>query len=143
MKTLFLCASTFAFLSSASAADPDALKFGGERIGIPPLSLAESVANRATPPLFRSRLPAYSDESEPPKLAPKLVPRTVPDGLRKSMSRHPRSPEVSRRSGMPVITPSDAVDYAMTIVPPDPKIDFKIVVKDPPYPEKTFSEPAK
>lgn len=140
MKTLFLCACALAIIGRASAADADALKFGGERIGIPPLSLAESLTSSATSPLFRSRVPAHS---EWPRLAPKLLPRTVPDVMRKSMPRNPRSPQVSRSSGMPVITPSDAVDYAMTIVPPDPKMDFKIVVKEPAYPAKTLPEPAK
>lgn len=143
MKTPFVCASAFMLLTRASAADPDALKFGGEQIGIPPLSLAESAARSATPPAFQSRLPAYSDEKESPTLAPKLLPRTVPDVMRKAKPIHPRTPQVSRRSGMPVITPRDDVDYAMTIIPPDPKIDFKIVVKEPPYPEKTLPEPAK
>ena len=136
MKTLFVCASAI-LLTRASAADPNALKFGGEQIGIPPLSLAESAARRATPPAFQSRLPAYSDEKESPTLAPKLLPRTLPNPTRE---RKARSPQVSRRAGMPVITPNDVVDYAMTIIPPDPKIDFKIVVKEPPYPEKTLQE---
>jgi hypothetical protein len=143
MKMLFVCASAIGFLVRASAADPDALKFGGERIGIPPLSLRENLPSGLTPPLFRSRLPSYSDETESSKLAPKFLPRTVPDVMRKSMPRNPRSPQVSRHHGMPVITPSDAVDYAMTIVPPDPKIDFKIVVKEPAYPAKTQPEAAK
>ena len=143
MKIVFVFASAIGSLVSASAADPNALKFGGEQIGIPPLSLAESMASSATPPLFRSRLPASSDETESPKLAPKLLPRTVPDLMRKSMPRNPRSPQVSRHHGMPVITPSEAVNYAMTIVPPNPKIDFKIVVKEPAYPAKTQPEAAK
>ena len=143
MKTLFVCASAFVLLTRVTAADPDALKFGGEPIGIPPLSLAESAARRTSPPAFQSRLPDSSKEKESPTLAPKLLPRTLPDMMRKSKPIHPGSPQVSSRSGMPVITPSEAVDYGMTIIPPNPRVDFKIVVKDPPYPEKTLPEPGK
>jgi hypothetical protein len=32
---------------------------------------------------------------------------------------------------MPIFEPSDAVDYTLTVAPPDPTVDFKMVVKDP------------
>ena len=32
---------------------------------------------------------------------------------------------------MPIFEPSDAMDYKLTVVPPDPATDFKMMVKDP------------
>jgi hypothetical protein len=32
---------------------------------------------------------------------------------------------------MPILVPGNAVDYKLTIVPPDPSVDFKLVIKDP------------
>jgi hypothetical protein len=142
MNPLLVCAAAVILLTRTSAADADPLKFGGERTGIPPLSLIGSLPTRAKPPAFSSALPTFSDEMGSPKLAPKLLPRTIPD-LGKSLPRHPRPPQVSRRSGMPIVKPNEAVDYALTIVRPDPEIDFKLVVKEPRYPAKTHPEPAK
>lgn len=120
-------------LSFAIAADPSALQFGGERIGMPPLSLAESMANDArtlAQPPFPTTLPEDATPRGRQPLSPKLVPRlspAVPPNA-KSSSRLPR---VDRDSGMPVLIPSEAVDYAMKVIPPDPNVDFKLVIKDP------------
>jgi hypothetical protein len=117
-------------VAHAIAGDAGALRFGGERIGVPPLSLSESIADRTSTlssPRFKTTLPE-AKEFESPSLSPKLIPRTTPEI---PSPFKPRAPRVRRDSGMPIIVPSDAVDYAMKVVPPDPDVDFKLVIKDP------------
>jgi len=117
----------------AMAGDAGSLRFGGERIGVPPLSLSESIADRASTlrsPQFKTTLPE-AKEFESPSLSPKLLPRTTPEIPPPFNAHKPRVPRVRRDSGMPIIVPSDAVDYAMKVVPPDPDVDFKLVIKDP------------
>jgi hypothetical protein len=146
MKTLVLCASGLVFLGSAYAADPGLPKFGGEQIGVPPLSLRESIrSNKNDTNLLPSApgMQARSDSLESPELSPKLLPRVTPPVM-PSTPRNPRAPRVSRDGGMPIILPSEAVDYAMTIVPPDPTVDFKMVIKEPAVPSKKAErDPAK
>ena len=116
-----------------NGADPSALTFRSDRIGIPPLSLSESIAKGATTPKplqFGAGLPAYSDRGDSTR-SPLLVPPAIPNVLRREPSRSTRLPYVSRGSGMPILEPSEAVDYKMTVVPPNPAIDFKLVIKDP------------
>jgi hypothetical protein len=144
MKKAFpFLASVLVCSASASAAEPAELKFGGERIGVPPLALAESAKRAATAnaPKFGTKLPFSSDSADPHSLSPHLVPRTP--SLRSVPSKSRTTPQVSRSSGMPIIKPNETVDYAMTIVPPDPTIDFKLIVKDPGPAEKTERETAK
>ena len=134
MKPPRLLTGFFLLLVPAVAADPSALKFGGERIGVPPLSLSESITSGSTRtlhrPPFLTTLPEDSTSPELPHFSPKLLPRTRPSMPR--VTKDPsRSPRVDRDSGMPVIIPNEAVDYAMKVIPPDPNVDFKLVIKDP------------
>jgi hypothetical protein len=130
----------FAFMAlSASAADPSVLKFGDERIGVPPLSLAETLAQGATPmkpSQFGAGVPRYANGAESPPVSPNLVPRSTPSLKELETSRLglARTPRVSRSSGMPIIEPSETVDYKMRIIPPNPAIDFKLVIIDPGVP---------
>jgi hypothetical protein len=133
MKTFFLAASGLAFFASSQAADPGALKFGGERIGVPPLSLRDSLTRSVNPfeaPQSDTGKPAVPNEPEPPIFGPRLGPKSIPDVV-----RNRRTPRVSREAGMPVFIPSEAVNYAMTVVPPDPNVDFKMVLKEPANPK--------
>ncbi len=119
-------------IGCAVAAEPPSLQFGGERIGLPPLSLSERLAQQPpmqTRPKFGTTLPQAATGTEP--FSPQLVPRTGPDLDQLKSSRAAPRPRVSRSSGMPILEPSDAVDYKLTIVPPNPSIDFKLVIKDP------------
>jgi hypothetical protein len=132
VKTHFVIIVAVLGFGGAFAAEAPSLQFGGERIGVPPLSLSKSLAQRpltSGTPKFGPNLPQFS--TEPAPLARELVPRTTPDLKSLESSRREPRNRVSRRSGMPIIEPSDAVDYKMTIVPPDPSIDFKLVIKDP------------
>jgi hypothetical protein len=132
MNAHFITLVAFLGVGGAFAAETPSLQFGGERIGIPPLSLSEHLAQRSpaqTPPKFGTTLPQATTGTE--SLSPQLVPRTVPDLDSVKTSRAAPRPRVSRSSGMPIFEPSDAVDYKLTIVPPNPSIDFKLVIKDP------------
>ena len=133
MKAHFITLVVFLGVGGAFAAETPSMKFGGERIGIPPLSLSERLAQQPQPmqavPKFGTPLPQATTGTEP--LSPQLVPRTVPDLDHVKASRAAPRPRVSRSSGMPIIEPSDAADYKLTIVPPNPSIDFKLVIKDP------------
>lgn len=134
MKNLVASALAVLTLGIASAADSSTLKFGGERIGVPPLSLAESLAQsakNATSPDLGTGLPRLAPGSDSPSLSPQLVPRVTPSLKQLENARAATAPRVSRASGMPILEPSDAVDYKMTIVPPDPTIDFKLAIKNP------------
>ena len=73
---------------------------------------------------------AVPKEPERPIFGPRLGPKSIPDVV-----RNRRTPRVSRETGMPVLIPSEAVNYAMTIVPPDPNVDFKMVIKEPANPK--------
>jgi hypothetical protein len=133
MKTLWAATAALASLSPALAADPAPLHFPSERIGVPPLSLSESIADGTTstrPLEFGGGLPSYSAHGQSIVLSPQLVPRTTPNVLRREAPRSSQAPRISRSSGMPIIEPSDAVDYKMTIIRPDPNVDFKLVIKD-------------
>jgi hypothetical protein len=135
MKTPFVAAyGCFLLGLSAGAADEGALKFGGEQIGVPPLSLSASVANSVSAPNSNpldAGLPRNMEGKDAPSISPNLIPRTIPNMMRKLPRQSPQSPNVTRASGMPILIPSDAVDYKMTIIPPDPTIDYKLVIKDP------------
>ena len=134
VKTHFVAIVACLGIGQVFAAEVPSLKFGGERIGIPPLSLSESIAQRPptlTTPKFGTQLPDFAHGTEPAPLTPQLVPRLTPDPKRLETSRPTPQYRVSRSSGMPVLEPSDAVDYKLTIVPPDPSIDFKHVIKEP------------
>ena len=134
MKKLSRTACGLLLINVAFGADPGSLEFRGGRIGVPPLSLSESIAKGATttkPFQFGTGLPSYSDLGDSPNLSPNLVPRPTPNVNRPELPRSTRLPHVSRSFGMPIIEPGDAVDYRMTIVPPNPTIDFKLVIKDP------------
>jgi hypothetical protein len=134
VKTHFATIVVFLGVGCAFAAEAPTLQFGGERIGVPPLSLSESLGQRSpmqTTPKFGAKLPQLTTGTEPAPLSPELVPRTVPDLKHLETSRPAPRHRVSRSSGMPILEPSDAVDYKLTIVSPDPAIDFKLVIKDP------------
>ena len=124
-------------VGSTFAAEAPALGFGGERIGVPPLSLAESIAQGAA---GHSSLPfsAKSPHASRPETlpTPNLIPRITPEPRQLEKSRVAKSPRVSRSFGMPIIEPSDAVDYKLTIAPPNPAVDFKLVIRDPPPPQE-------
>lgn len=135
MKTRLVTALSLAFLSIGRGADPAPLRFPDARIGVPPLSLRESIAERAggadaLP--SGNAIPRFSvnPESQSPALAPRLVPRSPAETLRNNVQRNPR-PRVSRSMGMPVIEPNDSVNCKITIVPPDPNVDFKLVIRNP------------
>ena len=132
MKAHFITLVAFLGVRGAFAAETPSLQFGGERIGIPPLSLSERLAQQPplpTKPKFGTTLPQATTGMEP--FSPQLVPRTAPDLDHVKTSRAAPRPRVSRSSGMPILEPSDAVDYKLTIVPPNPSIDFKLAIKDP------------
>ena len=132
MKAHFITLVVFLGVGGAFAAEAPSLQFGGERIGVPTLSLSERLAQKPpmqAAPKFGTPLPQATTGTEP--LSPQLVPRTVPDLDPLKASRAAPRPRVSRSSGLPIIEPSDAVDYKLTIVPPNPSIDFKLVIKDP------------
>lgn len=134
MQNLVALALVVLTFSAACAADLSTLKFGGERIGLPPLSLAERLAQPAqhTPPQgFGAGLPRFTNDSEPPSISPLLVPRGTPSLKQLEAARSSATPRVSRSYGMPIVEPRDAIDYKLTIVPPDPTIDFKLAIKHP------------
>ena len=144
MKTFFSTSIALLVCCVLHGADPASPAFGGERIGVPPLSLAEIIAKNAVttkPFQFGTGLPAYSAVENRPNLSPNLVPRPPSDLAQREASRSVRSPRVSRASGMPIIEPSDIVDYKLTIVAPDPSIDFKMILKEPA--PKSLPDPAK
>jgi hypothetical protein len=130
MKTFPVLGSALACMSIGLAAEPAQLTFGGERIGVPPLGLAESAKHGANTNSrkFGTMIPFESDRAESRAFSLNLMPRSP--SLRRLPSE-PRTPHVSRSSGMPIVIPNEAVDYAMTIVPPDPTIDFKLIVRAP------------
>jgi len=114
------------------------MRFGGERIGLPPLSLADSIAQSAITPKpfqFGARLPRYAVGNDAPSAAPDVrSPSSAEEHLKRDDVRNRRSARVSRSSDMPIIEPDSTVEYALTIVPPNPAIDFKMVIKAPPTP---------
>jgi hypothetical protein len=127
------------------AADFPLSKFPNERIGLPPLSLSESIAKGvATPkPLqFGTGFPSYSALADPPNVAPGFLPSAVGMVAMRESTRNRKAPRVSRAWGMPIIEPNNTVDYALIIVPPDPSIDFKMVLKEPtpPWPVREGSK---
>lgn len=131
LATAFLAVFT---ISPVSAADSSTLKFGGERIGVPPLSLTESLASSAKssgPIGLGPGLPRFAGDPKLPANSPQLIPRLTPSLEQIESARATATPRVSRASGLPIIIPSDAVDYKMTIVRPDPSIDFKLAIKHP------------
>jgi hypothetical protein len=143
MKTPLAAAFAFILLRSALAADPEALLFGSERIGVPPLSLSESIVKLTTlsqPGPFDRFLPGYSTRANSTSLSPSLIPLTGrPNIMPLKKARAARSPQVSREHGMPILVPGTAVDYKLTIVPPDRSVDFKLVIKDPTHARKRAS----
>jgi hypothetical protein len=133
MKTRFATAVALIAVGKILAAETTALRFGGERIGIPPLSLTESLARGAAGAgslLPDANLPPASG-LESLSSAPNLLPRTALEARRRDTLRPGHLPRVSRHSGMPIIEPGDAVDYKLSIVPPNPGVDFKLVIKEP------------
>lgn len=108
------------------------------------MSLSESLAQRPpmpTTPKFGAKLPQFVTGTEPAPLAPELVPRTAPDLKSLEASRPAPRHRVSRSSGMPILEPTDAVDYKLRMVSPNPAIDFKLVIKDPtPASEKSAAK---
>jgi hypothetical protein len=137
MKKHFLFSSGFVLCCGLPAADPTPLTFGGKTIGVPPLLLAEAIADSAaTKPIGRaivgepSRSPLPNPglnllERGPLKPAP-TDPTAPTDPAKRS-----RAPRISRESGMPIITPSEAIDYKMVVIAPNPEIDFKMIIKEP------------
>jgi hypothetical protein len=116
MKYSHIPAAFFASCVGTYAADDAALRFGGDQIESPPTSLRESIAPLLSKPSL----------ARAPELLFSLLPR--PRQIAATIS--PR-PQITRSAGMPVITPSDAIDYKMKIVPHDPNIDPKFVIKLP------------
>jgi hypothetical protein len=131
MKTSLVLASALVAAQSFIGAEPDTNPFPQEKIGVPPLSLSQSLKQpkpAALPPKFGAVIPSVSGEGSrtPPALVPPQTSAPV------QMEARRRQPTVSRSAwGMPVIEPRDDVDYKMIIVPPNPAIDFKLHVKDP------------
>lgn len=136
MKTYLFAGLTLLTIPPSIAAEMPPLKFGQEKIGVPPLSLAEGLAqnrNQAKPPQFATPLPrpATGDDASP--LSPNLLPRKDQIFPREpTLARRSASPRVVRSPwGMPIIEPSDAVDYKMVILPTNPNLDAKMIIKDP------------
>jgi hypothetical protein len=125
MKHVFLAIGLSAGCA-LHAADPVLPEFRNQRTSVPPLSLAESIANGARwakPFRFGTDLPRYSSRED-------STPRS-PDSAQRKGGHTETAPRISSKSGMPIFEPSDAMDYKLTIVPPDPSTDFKMVVKEP------------
>ena len=142
MKTYLAVSGLCILATSFGATDPGALRFGGERIGVPPLSLRDSMnpPDAARSLGFGARIPSLLGGDERPR-APLPTPRVIPDQMRLAPKNTPR---VLRDSGMPVLIPRTDVDYAMKVIPPDPSVDYKLRIKDPgPKPEAEKSEPKK
>jgi hypothetical protein len=132
MKTFV--AAAILVSSGAFAAEPADLEFKNERIGVPPLSLADSIARGAVTPKrgpLSTVSPGTPADSDSRPLSPSLVPPRPRSMTASETNRAAGRPGVDRSSGMPIIIPSDAVNYTMTIIPPNPAIDFKLKMKDP------------
>jgi hypothetical protein len=50
---------------------------------------------------------------------------------RPTLSRSAPESRVTRDSGMPILQPDPKVDYKMIVKAPDPTVDFKLIVKSP------------
>ena len=130
MKKLLFVTSVLIAINPVPAADAPPPSFPNERIGVPPLSLAEDIARRAG----RARMPRVGTVSpttpDPEsKVAPDLLPRILPAPA-PEIPRAP-APRVSRNSGMPIIEPRQDIDYKIVVVTPNPAIDFRLRVIDP------------
>jgi hypothetical protein len=106
------------------ASTPPLPGFQDKTIGHPPLSMKESI-ERGTSSMaleFGTRVPRHGNSGD---LLPKPGPAPQPGAA-------PSRPD-ARRSGsrMPIIEPRDDVAYRMVVRPPNPAIDFKMVVIDP------------
>lgn len=133
MKTPVLACGLIGWLTALSGAEGNIPKFGGEQIGVPPLSLSESIRQRSIMPRghsFGSTLPRSTD-GLPTPLAPNLIPRAFPTLEERAARASRPTPRVTRESGMPVVVPDDRVVYSMRVTPPDPSIDHKIIVVNP------------
>lgn len=112
--------------------------FGGATVGLPPLSLADSLADGTTTlsRFPRTHVSRPADGSRDTVLSPSLIPRTTPTLKELQSAREADRSRVSRSSGMPIIVPNDAVEYAMRIVTSNPAIDFQLVIKTPLEPQR-------
>jgi hypothetical protein len=110
-------------LCSAESPKP----FGGERIGIPPLSLQESLQQS-----FGSK-PLQFNSADP---GPTLLGPTGPNLAAFKVAAAARKPRISAGQGMPIIEPNPDVAYSLKVHAPDPAVDFKMLVKDPSAAEK-------
>ena len=75
-------------------------------------------------------MPTYSANADPADFGPNLLPRTTLNRAPGEALRRAQGPSVSRSSGMPIITPDNAVDYKLVIVPPNPSVDYKMIIRD-------------
>ncbi|MDO8538927.1 MAG: hypothetical protein Q7S40_00690 [Opitutaceae bacterium] len=92
--------------------------FAEQKIGIPPLSLADVIAgSKGTTPRFE--MPGDWLKGSGFVARPAAARRPTP-----TSSRAPRY-------GMPIIEPNKAVDYKVRVQPPNPSVDFKLIVTDP------------
>ena len=131
MKTYAIAAWVISFSVLATAADSPLPTFGGEKIGVPPLSLSGSLAPKATSPNSPRAGRAVTDLSDPNAQSVPAPNLGAPLLQRPTLPRPQSAPRISRSAGMPVIEPRDDVDYKLKIVPPDPNIDFKMTIREP------------
>jgi hypothetical protein len=132
-------AAIYVFLGCVRASEPSALQFGGEKIGVPPLSLADSIARgnlALKAPRFGAQVPQFARGPEAPGVPPALIPPATPNTRQLGTSKLASSPRVSHSSGMPIVEPRTDIDYKLRIIAPNPAIDFKLAIKDPGTKEK-------
>ena len=109
MKNLLFAPLVFAAFTLLHGSVPNIPEFNSKTLGHPPLSLGE-ITKDAT-------------STKPYQFFGHTPPRAVePAALR-------AEPRVNRQSGMPILAPNPAVDYALIVKAPDPAIDFKMIVK--------------
>lgn len=135
VKFSAIAASTvIVLLRCVCASEPPSLRFRGEQIGVPPLSLAESLTRgipATDPARLRADVPQFAPVADltPAPLA--LLPRALPDFRQLETARRRPSPRVSSTSSMPIVEPREDIDYKLKIVAPDRTVDFKLVIKVP------------
>jgi hypothetical protein len=139
VKFAIITAGFFVFLGSVRASEPSAYQFGGEKIGVPPLSLADSIARgnlSLEAPKIGAQVPQFARSPDSPGVPPALVPPATSSTRKLGASKLASSPRVSQSSGMPIVEPRTDVDYKLRVIAPNPAIDFKLAIKDPGPKEK-------
>jgi hypothetical protein len=119
MKTPPLLLVTVLLSADLLAAESSKLSFSFRKPDLPELSLREIAKSALLP-----------------KTPPPGQPGPVATPLLGSIRKSPLRPPVERPEGMLVIRPSDAVDYKMRIVEPDPNIDPGMLIEVKPAPRR-------